>query len=57
MDTKTLTASQLGAMMGHLGAGHEKHYSNAELELRRQRMMAMNARRAASKLESQGATK
>lgn len=52
-----ITPSQLGAMMGHLGAGKPKGYSKAELERRRQRMMAMNARRAANKLEKQGANK
>ena len=51
------TPSQLGAMMGHLGAGHSKGYSKAELERRRNRMKTMNAQRAARKVEGQQVTK
>lgn len=52
-----MTPSQLGAMMGHLGAGHSKGYSKAELERRRNRMKVMNAQRAARKVEGQQVTK
>ena len=44
-------------MMGHLGAGKPKGYSKAELERRRNRMKAMNAQRAARKVEARQVAK
>ncbi len=47
---RTLTRKQAARMLASLSAGKAKHFSEAERALRRERMKAINARRAVASL-------
>jgi hypothetical protein len=48
----TLTRKQAARMLASLSAGKAKNFSEAERALRRERMMAINARRALASLKT-----